>query len=486
MKSYYFAVDLGATNGRTIIVSSESEEIEMEEINRFPNPILEVGGYSFWDIYELYRHILEGLKIVASRKDCAISSIGIDTWGVDFVLLGKDGAFFRQPYSYRDQHTKGASERYFSRVSKNMIYSRTGIQIMDFNSLFQFDTLRRSKNSAWEAADKILFMPDALSYLLTGKMVTEYTIATTAQIVNAFTRRLDSEILATVGLTENNFGKFVYPGEVVGTLTEEVQRLTGLGAVPVIAVGGHDTASAVAAIPALNDSFAYLSSGTWSLMGIETRAPIINADAAAENFTNEGGVEGNIRFLKNICGMWLLESCRRIWGKVPYEQLLEEARVCLPFRSLVNPDDVSFANPENMVFAIQEFCSRHNQPVPQIRGQLVRCIFESLAFRYRQVMDKLCQLSPVRIDVIHIIGGGSCNAMLNQFTANATGKTVIAGPSEATAIGNVMVQAIASGQAADLAAMRKLVSKSISLTTYKPQEKETWEEAYAHYLEITE
>lgn len=484
MKKCYFAVDLGAGSGRTIIADFNSGKLELEEINRFSNHIVEVRGHCYWDILELYRNILEGLKKVASREDVKIASIGIDSWGVDFVLFGKDGNMLKYPYSYRDPHTTEIPEKYFSRVSKELVYNRTGIQVMNFNSLFQFDTLRRNGDSAWKAADKILFMPDALSYMLTGKMVTEYTIATTAQIVNAEERKLDNEILKTVGIDESAFGKFVYPGHRIGILTEEVQRITGLGAVPVIAVGGHDTASAVAAVPARSSNFAYLSSGTWSLMGIETVSPVINAESAKYNFTNEGGVSGTIRFLKNICGMWFLESCRRIWGKIPYSRLIEEAEACEAFRSLVNPDDESFTNPDNMENALKEYCRKSGQAVPETRGQIVRCIFDSLALRYREVIDALRILAPVRIEVLHIIGGGSCNAMLNQFTANAVGIPVIAGPAEATSVGNVIVQAIADGYASNLSAMRKIISESIDTTLYEPQQKDLWEEAYRRYCQI--
>ena len=278
MNKYYFAVDLGASSGRTMIARIGSGKIEMEEINRFPNHIIEAGGHCYWDILELYRNILDGLKKVAARKDVELASIGIDTWGVDFVLVGKDGHFLGYPYSYRDLHTADAPEKYFSRVSREDVYKKTGIQVMNFNSLFQFDTLSRAEDSAWKAADKILFMPDALGYMLTGKAVTEYTIVSTAQIVNAAERCLDRDILGTLGLDETKFGTFVFPGQKIGTLTAEVQRITGLGPVPVVSVAGHDTASAVAATPALTGNFAYLSSGTWSLMGVETESPVINAD----------------------------------------------------------------------------------------------------------------------------------------------------------------------------------------------------------------
>ena len=400
---------------------------------------------------------------------------------MDFVCVGKDGNLLRQPYAYRDPHTVGAPEALFSRISRSEVYGKTGIQIMNFNSLFQLDTLRRNHDSALEAADKILFMPDALNYMLTGEMVTEYTIASTAQLVNAQTRRLEPELLKAVGLSEKNFGRFVFPGEKVGVLTEEVQKITGLGAIPVIAVAGHDTGSAVAAVPALDRNFAYLSSGTWSLMGVETDAPVINAETEALNFTNEGGVEGTIRLLKNICGMWLLERCRLNWGDTSYPELISEADACEPFRSLINPDDDCFANPADMEKAIAEYCRATGQSVPEKRGQVVRCIFESLALRYRQVLENLRSLSPRPIDTLHVIGGGSRNDLLNQFTANAIGIPVVAGPSEATAIGNVMIQAMAAGEATDVAGMRQLINHSIPLKTYQPQDTEAWDAAYIHF-----
>lgn len=484
MNNCFFAVDLGATSGRTILGSFSDQGLELEEVNRFPNQLIEANGHVYWDIYALYNYIIDGLKQVAVRKDVRITSIGIDTWGVDFVCVGKDGHLLRQPYAYRDPHTAGAPEAFFSRMPRSKVYGLTGIQVMNFNSLFQLDTLRRHNDSALEAADKILFMPDALSYLLTGEMVTEYSIATTAQLVNAHTRCLAPELLAAVGLTPDHFGRFVHPGERVGVLTPEVQKLTGLGAVPVIAVAGHDTASAVAAVPALSNNFAYLSSGTWSLMGVETDAPVITAETEALNFTNEGGVAGTIRLLKNICGMWLLERCRLVWGDVSYPELIAEANASEPFRSLINPDDACFSNPADMTAAIRTYCMGTNQPVPETRGEMVRCIFESLALRYRQVLENLRSLSPRSIDTLHVIGGGSRNDLLNQFTANAVGLPVVAGPSEATAIGNVMIQALAAGEANDIAGMRQLINRSIELKTYLPQETEDWDVAYMHFKTI--
>lgn len=483
MKQSYFAVDLGATSGRTILGTFTKDGLELEEVNRFPNHLIEMRGHYYWDIYALYRHILDGLK-KAAQRGVEITSIGIDTWGVDFVFLGKDGHILRQPYSYRDPHTTGAPGIFFERVPGKRVYELTGIQVMNFNSLFQFDTLRRNNDSALAVADKILFMPDALSYLLTGEMVTEYTIASTAQIVNASTRKLEPELLKAVGLTEEHFGRFVYPGQRIGVLSDDVQRQTGLGAIPVIAVAGHDTASAVAAVPAMEANFAYLSSGTWSLMGIETKEPVITPETEALNFTNEGGVGGTIRLLKNICGMWLLERCRCDWEEISYPELISEAEMAPPFRSLINPDAEVFANPVNMEEAIKQYCKESGQPVPETRGQVVRCIFESLALRYREVLDNLRTLANNSFSALHVIGGGSRNDMLNQFTANSTGVPVIAGPSEATAIGNVMMQAIATGAASDVNSMRRIVNQSVSLTTFQPQNGEAWNEAYSTYLKI--
>lgn len=481
MKNAYFAVDLGATSGRTILGSFANGELKLEEVNRFPNQLIEVQGHFYWDIYELYRNIVEGLKIAASRG-VKITSIGIDTWGVDFVLVGQDGHFMRQPYAYRDPHTVGAPEKFFERVPSSRVYELTGLQVMNFNSIFQLDTLRRTGDSALAAAHKILFMPDALSYMLTGEMVTEYTIASTAQIVNAHTRKLEPEMLEAIGLTEDHFGRFVYPGEKIGVLNPTVQHLTGLGEVPVVAVAGHDTASAVAAVPALGENFAYLSSGTWSLMGIETPNPVINATTERLNITNEGGVEDTIRLLKNICGMWLLERCRAQWGETSYPELIENAQAAEPFRSLIHPDADVFANPADMEAAIRKFCSNTGQPVPETRAQVVRCIFESLALRYREVLDDLRKLTSRSLSSLHVIGGGSRNKLLNQFTANSTGATVYAGPSEATAIGNVMIQAMAAGVASGIAEMRRIVNESIELTTFEPQDKAAWDKAYAKFL----
>ena len=484
--THFFAVDLGATSGRTILGSLGEGKMELRELTRFPNHIIETGGHFFWDIYALYNEIINGLKVVA-KEGITIQSIGIDTWGVDFVFIGKDGGLLRNPYCYRDPHTIGAMEEYFTHIPKEKVYDITGIQFMNFNSLFQLSTLKRNGCSALEAADKILFIPDALSYMLTGKMVTEYTIASTSQILNPRTKKFEKELLDVVGVKEEQWGRFVFPGEQIGTLTEEIQKMTGLGAVPVIAVAGHDTASAVAAVPAQNEKFAYLSSGTWSLMGIEVKDAIINQKSYNMNFTNEGGVEGTTRFLKNICGMWLLERCRKEWDATQnysYPELIEAALAVPAFRSLINPDAPCFANPSSMIEAIRHYCLETNQPVPETYGEITRCIFDSLALRYKQVFGYLQDMAPFNIEKLHIIGGGSKNNQLNQFTCNAVGVPVVAGPSEGTAIGNIMLQAKANGLVKDIAEMRQLISTSIETAQFTPEQPEAWEEAYQKYLSV--
>jgi len=466
----FFAIDLGATSGRTILGSIEGGHLQQRELTRFPNPIIQTGGHYFWDIYALYQEIIRGLRIVAS-EGIEIQSIGIDTWGVDFVCVGRDGGILRNPYCYRDPHTNGMMEEYFRHISKEKVYEKTGIQFMPFNSLFQLFTMHQHGDSALEAADKILFIPDALMYMLTGEAVCEYTILSTSQLLNPRTKRIDPELLDVIGLKESQFGRYVNPSEVVGTLTPEVQKLTGLGAVPVVAVAGHDTAAAVAAVPASNEHFAYLSCGTWSLLGIETQDAIINQKSFDYNFTNEGGIEGTTRFLKNICGMWLLERCRQEWTDAPADinQVNADAMTAEPFRSIINPDDPRFANPTSMVEAIKDYCRETHQPIPEDYRQMARCIFESLALRYREVLGYLRELAPFPIERLHVIGGGSLNTHLMQMTADSIGIPVLTGPVEGTAIGNIMLQAKAAGLVGNRFDMRRMIAQSIEMKTYIPQ-----------------
>ena len=481
----FAAVDLGATSGRVILAAIDGDEIALEEISRFPDPIIEMQGHFYWDLPAIYKSVLEGLGAIAARG-VAIESVGIDTWGVDFAMFGRDGALLRLPYCYRDPHTDGAPEKFFERMPCKTLYEKTGIQIMNFNSVFQFDALRRNGCSALEAADKILFIPDALAYMLTGNAVTEYTIASTAQMIDPRTKQWDLDILNELGLSPEKFGRMTMSGDMIGTLTAEAQRLTGLGAVPVVAVASHDTGSAVAAVPAEDDDFAYLSSGTWSLMGIESKEPIIDERSFAMNFTNEGGVEGTVRVLKNICGMWLLERCRAEWPETSYSEIAAAAEQAEPFRSVINPDAPCFANPPSMTEAIADYCRRTGQPVPESVGQYARCIFESLALRYRQVIEMLKTLSPHPIEKLYVIGGGARNEMLNRFTADATGITVETGSSESTALGNVMMQAKHAGVAGSVAETRGMIRASLADSRrYEPTDGERWQAAYEMYLRRT-
>lgn len=485
----FFAVDLGATSGRTILGTFNDGKLDQCELTRFANPIIQMCGHCYWDLFALYSEIIKGLQLVA-REGIELCSIGIDTWGCDFVLFGRDGAPLRNPYSYRDPHTQGAMEEYFKLVPRERVYETTGIQFMEFNSLFQLSTLRRNRDAAMEAAERILFIPDALIYLLTGETTCERTVLSTSQLLNPCTGRIATELLQAIGLEEKNFGRLVESGTVAGTLSAEMQKLTGLGAIPVVSVAEHDTASAVAAVPAKDERFAYLSCGTWSLLGIETPKPIINAESLRYNLTNEGGIEATTRVLKNICGMWLLEQCRKEWADNPdvpsdVNQLNEDAMQAEPFRSLVNPDAPQFANPSHMITAIQDYCSQTQQPVPETYQQVARCIFESLALRYRQVLSMLKSLAPFPIERLHVIGGGSHNTHLMQMAANSIGLPVITGPVEGTALGNICLQAKAAGLVHDRFEMRKLVEASVTTTTFLPQEQDLWNRAYLRFINFT-
>ncbi len=485
---YFFAVDLGATSGRTIIGTLGQGKLTLEELTRFDNQLIQANGHYYWDIFALYWEVVKGLR-EAAKQHVPIQSIGIDTWGCDFVFVADDGQMLANPMAYRDPHTAHAMDNYFNKhLSKQTVYEKTGIQFMNFNSLFQLYQMRCDGNAALRNAAKVLFVPDALSYLLTGHTVCEYTVASTSQLLNPATRDLDADLLRSVGLRRDQFGPMTAPATVIGELTPEVQKLTGLGAIPVVAVAGHDTASAVAAVPAAGPHFAYLSSGTWSLMGIETPHAIINDNSFGKNFTNEGGIEGTTRFLKNICGMWIYERCRQEWPEargLSHTELQREAMSQEAFRSLINPDDPVFSNPESMVEAIANYCRRTGQSVPQGHAACCRCIFDSLALRYRQVFGWLKAFADFDIDVLHIIGGGAMNEYLDQFTANSCGVTVLAGPQEGTAIGNVMLQAKAAGDVADVWEMRRIIAASVVPKRFEPCDTDIWNAAYDRYLRIT-
>lgn len=483
----FLAFDLGATSGRSILGTLENDRLQMKELTRFPNQMLQIGNHFHWNIYSLFEHFKAALAAV-KQEGVEISSIGIDTWGVDFALVANDGTLLGAPYAYRDPHTDGMPEKYFGIVPREKVYELTGIQVMNFNSLYQLFALKQADNSLLAAASEMLFMPDALSYLLTGNKVVEYTIASTSQILNPKTRQFESQLLEAAGVSPSILGKIVLPGHVIGTLTDSLAVESELGKVPVIAVAGHDTASAVAAVPAENERFAYLSSGTWSLMGIEVKDAIINDETYALNFTNEGGIEGTTRFLKNITGMWLLEQCLKEWKKegisYAYEKLVKMAGAAPAFQSLIDPDHASFANPTSMTKAITEYCNASGQQAPSTHAEFVRCIFESLSLKYKYILGKIIGLAPFPIEKLHVIGGGSKNPLLNQWTANAIGMPVIAGPSEATAIGNIMIQAKAAGCVGSLTEMRRIIRESVHLEEFLPENKTGWEEAYSKFQQV--
>ena len=425
----------------------------------------------------------------AAETGLPIHSIGIDTWGVDVAFFDADGRLFCPPYCYRDPQTVGAAERFMAEhVERDALYARTGIQVMDFNTLFQLDVLHRREAPELAVAEHILFLPDALTYLLTGKMVTEYTIASTSHFLDPVRKRLDPELLAAVGVDPARFAPMVQPGTTAGLLKPEIARECGLPQIPVVSVAGHDTASAVAAVPATHGRFAYLSSGTWSLMGIETQMPVLSSEAAHANITNEGGVFGTTRFLKNITGMWIVENLLKEWAaegtRYGYDDLPGLCDRTEPFSCFIDPDDPSFNHPASMQAAIYDFCDRTGQARPANHAACIRTVFQSLAMRYREVLQQITQISGQPVDMLHIIGGGSKNRLLNRFTANATGKTVVAGPSEATAIGNDMLQAYAAGLVPDLPRMRSLIAASVPVEIYTPGNTTAWYKGYQHYLRL--
>lgn len=475
-KTYHLAIDLGATSGRTILASFDGTKVDMQEIARYNYPMLPIGNHQYWNLPLIYEHIVESMKKAAEilgemPEPTKLKTIGIDTWGCDVAYFYKDGSIAGLPYCYRDTHTVGAYERFCKEsLPKEEVYEKTGIQFMDFNTLFQLDTIRRNNPEVLQAADKILFIPDALSYMLTGKAICERTVASTSQMLNPNTGDLDEVLLAKIGMSRDKFGPMTEPGTEIGTLIPRLAELTGLGEVPVVAVAGHDTASAVAAVPTPDADYAYLSCGTWSLLGIENEGPIISDKSFEYNFTNEGGVDGTIRFLKNICGLWLFERCRAEFKDAPKEiAALAALYLESDIDSIINPDDPSFANPESMTKAIDEYCINTNQKKPETPADYIRVVYRSLAHRYGEITEWLRELSPVEIKRLHVIGGGSRNQHLMQMAADTLGIPVIAGPAECTALGNVLMQLRADGSLKSLKEMRKVAIDSTETVTFTPQ-----------------
>lgn len=467
----FLAFDCGATSGRAILGTFVDGSFRLEEVYRFPNQTLEIGGKYYWNVYSIYEHFIKCLTELGKRH-IPLDSIGIDTWGVDFGCIGHDGTLLGLPRAYRDPYTEGIPEKFFQKVTREQLYALTGIQIMNFNTVFQMFAQAEEGSVAYRHAKKILFMPDLLAYFLTRGKVCEYTIASTSGLIDPKTQQFEPSLMTAVGLTKDHIPDRVQPGEIVGKLRFNIAKETGLGEVPVVAVAGHDTASAVVAVPAENEHFAYLSSGTWSLMGIETTEPIITEQSARLNFTNEGGIEGTTRFLKNITGMWLVEQCRKKWmaqGKgYSYAEMAAMAQSAKDYKGSINPDDPRFANPDDMEVEIKAALADKGFASPTNDAEMLSCIFHSLAERYKEVLDMLKEIAPFKIEKLHVIGGGSANELLNQWTADAIGMPVVAGPIEATALGNLMVQAKAAGLVKDRWGMRKMIAETIQVKTYYP------------------
>jgi rhamnulokinase len=483
----YLAADLGASSGRVIAGLLKDGQLELHELHRFWNGAVEHDDGLHWDIETLFAEIKTGLKKGFAQYGDAVQAIGVDTWGVDYGLLDADGKLLNAPFHYRDGRNDGMMARVFETVSKEDIYRRTGLQFLPFNTIYQLAAEVRAERPELQQAEQMLLIPDLLNYLLTGRAANEYSNASTTQLLDAKTRSWDFELIRKLGLPEKIFGEIVEPGTVLGRLTPELVQELG-GDANVIAVGSHDTASAVAAAPLAGRDSAYLSSGTWSLMGLEEPEPIITAESAKYEITNEGGVCGTIRFLKNICGMWLLQECKRNWEEqgetLSWKEIDAAVEEAEPFFAFINPDSAEFARPCNMPVHIQIACDRTGQNVPESIGQISRVIFESQALRYRQVFQTLEKLHGTRLEQLHIVGGGCNNRLLNQLTADAINRPVITGPVEATALGNILMQLMADAKISDLAEGRRMIAESFGTETVLPQNPAAWDEAAERFLSV--
>lgn len=484
----FLAIDLGAESGRGVVGLLDEGRLRLEEVHRFPNGPVRLLDSMHWDLLRLVAEIKTAVARCVQSHGSDIQAIGVDTWGVDFGLLGRGDVLLGNPYHYRDHRTDGMVEEAFRRVPREEIFAATGIQFMKLNSLYQLLAMRVQDSPLLEVAETLLLMPDLLNFLLTGNKVSEFSIATTTQFYDPRKRNWAYNLLEAMDLPSSILTPVVEPGTAVGTLLSSVAQEVGAGPVPVIAPAGHDTGSAVAAVPARGQDWCYISSGTWSLMGIESPEPLIDERSLRYNFTNEGGVGGTIRFLKNIMGLWLVQECRRTWERqghaYSYAELATLAAEAPAFVSIVDPDDESFMAPADMPAAIRAFCARTGQPQPDGVGPTVRCALESLALKYRWVLEKLEEIRGRRLETIHIVGGGSQNRLLDQFAADATGRQVVTGPIEATAIGNVLMQAVACGYLGSLEEAREVVRRSFDVETFEPKERAGWEDAYGRYLQV--
>lgn len=486
MTKRVLAFDFGASSGRAIIGCFDGDKITLEEVHRFSNDPVSVGGTVYWDVLRLFYEIKQG--IIKAKIAGGFDSIGIDTWGVDFGLIDSEGKLMENPVHYRDARTVGLVDEAFKTMPKEKLYGITGIQFMELNTLFQLISLKKYRPWMLERADKMLFMPDLFGYMLTGKMCAEYSIASTSQLIDLDKRTWSKEILDAFGIKESVFAPLVQPGTVLGELSKEICEECGVDPVPVISVCGHDTQSAITSVPCEDGDFAFLSSGTWSLFGTELDKPIVNETSMNINITNEGGFDGSTGFLKNIIGLWLIQESRRQWkreGKeYSYADLEKLALAAEPFKCFIDPDAPEFVPHGNIPERVREFCRKTGQYVPETVGEIMRCIYESLAMKYRLTFEKLRECTERDYPVIHVIGGGTKDGLLCQMTANSCDRTVKAGPIEATVMGNVAVQLMSDGSVKNIGQARKIVADSSELKTFEPKDTDKWAKAYEDFLKI--
>ena len=479
----YLAIDIGAGSGRIIHGSSDGSVLKLDEVYRFTNDMVEENGHFRWNVEALFAEIVEGLKCAAQKLPETPDAIGIDTWGCDYVLLDENDNIACPVSAYRDSRTDGLMEEFFKLIPKSEIYGKTGIQFMQFNTLYQLFAAQR--NDDLKNAKRFLMIPDYLNYRLTGIKANEFTNATTTQILNTETEDWDADLLDAVNVDKSIFEKPLPPGSILGELQAKIQDETGLSGIPVILPATHDTGSAVAAVPAENEYYAYISSGTWSLMGIESPHAVCGVSALEHNFTNEGGVFGTFRVLKNIMGLWLVRGLKKRFKKdYSYADLEDLARASEPFKSFIDANDSRFLNPECTITAIDGYCRETGQEPPQSDGAYVRCAMEGLGFLYRETLEQLRTVQEQEINRIHVIGGGCQDKLLCQITADATGLPVYAGPCEGTAAGNLIVQAIALGHIKDLGAARKIIANSFEIKEYQPENPDSWNEAWDKFKQI--
>ncbi len=488
-KHHLLAFDLGAENGRALLGTlSDNDVLEIQQIHRFPTGQIPLQKHYYWNILRFYEEIIQSLKISVFDKNIIPQSVGVSTWGVDFGLIGKDGSILRMPYSYRDPMTETSMPAFLERMGRREIYERTGIAFHKYNTLYQLYAMVMANDPLLNIADKILFLPDLINYLLTGEAKSEFTSTTTSQLYNPIKKTWDEDIIRKLGIRNEILPEIVPPGTIIGLLNNTISRSIDVEGIKVIAVTSHDTAAAIASVPAEGDDWVYISSGSWSLMGVENKSVGVDLRSMLFNFTNEGGAEGTFRFLKNIMGLWIIQECRRSWqkrgGYLDYEEIEKLARTVSPFTAMIDPDYAGFYNPLDMPAAIDTYCRQTGQISPKGVGPVARMVFESLALKYRMVLDQLEVINGKRYNVIHIIGGGTQNKLLCQFTANATGRQVIAGPVEATGVGNLLIQAISQGHILNLEHARRIVRKSFKMNTYDPEDTTIWEGAYKRFEKL--